>query len=172
MRRLAPGGSLPSLALALAVAVALTGCGGAVAPADAEGPADDPVNAPAAAPNDACPPPNVEIAGALDIIAECRRMIALADARLGLMHWPVTDVTLRWSLCPPNARCLFMQFRQAWVVYRFLVGEPAMIHIRPSEPMGAVMVSEYVADAPEPVPDWLIEQIERGEAASLDELPS
>ena len=114
--------------------------------------------------NGACPPPDFAFNGAVDVVAHCRRVLGVADARLGLLHWPVTDVRVRWSLCPPGARCVFLQFNQGWVIYRFAVGDPAMIHVGPRLE-NDVVVEELVADAPEPLPDWLLEELEERDRA-------
>lgn len=107
-----------------------------------------------------CPPPNFEIDGAVDVEARCQRVVALADERLGVLHWPVADVDVRWNLCPPNARCAFLQLSQAWVIYRFSIGDPLMIHVRPSAADGDFMVDNLVAGDPEPLPGWLLEELQ------------
>ena len=135
---------MPGIALALVLA----GCGGASAAADGPDP------------NGPCPPPDVEIRGAFDIDGRCRQLLAAADARLGVLHWPVTEVDVRWTICPPNARCAaFVQFGQAWVIYRFIAGDPVMIHVGPRFE-NDMMVEEVVADAPEPLPEWLLAELE------------
>ena len=131
----------PLVCVAVLLAVLLVGCGTALG--------DDPK-----APDPACPPPDIEMRGAIDLVARCERFLSVANARLGTLHWPVTDVELRWSLCPPNARCAFVQLRQAWVIYRFSLGDPVMIHVGPRL-AGNVIVEDLVAGAPEPLPAWL-----------------
>jgi hypothetical protein len=97
--------------------------------------------------------------GAVDIAARCQLVIAVADERLGLLHWPVSNVQVRWNLCPPGARCAFLQLRQAWVIYRFWAGDPVMIHVAPRL-AGVDLTDDLVADAPEPIPQWLAEELE------------
>ena len=113
-----------------------------------------------------CPPPDFEIQGAVDVAARCRHIVALADERLGLLHWPVSDVDLRWNICPPGARCVFLQLNQAWVIYRFSFGDPVMIHVR-QRTGGNGIADDFVADAPEPLPDWLLEELEVEEGGRL-----
>jgi hypothetical protein len=139
--------------IGIALALTIAACGGASALAG--GPA---ANIP-------CPPPDVEIRGAVDIDAQCRRLLAAADARLGVLHWPVSRVSVRWTICPPNARCaMVVQFGQAWVIYEFVAGDPVMIHVGPRF-VEDVVVEELFANAPEPLPDWLLAELEE-EAAS------
>ena len=111
-----------------------------------------------------CPPPNIEMPGAVDIVARCERVIAVADEQLGLLHWPVSNVQVRWNLCPPGARCVFLQLRQAWVIYRFWAGDPVMIHVGPRL-AGVDLTDDLVADAPEPLPDWLVQELEAEEGS-------
>lgn len=107
-----------------------------------------------------CPPPDFPIEGAVDVAARCRSVLAVADDRLGLLHWPVSSAKVRWNICPPNARCVeFVQLSQAWVVYRFWFGDPVMIHVKPPTG-GDLMGGEFVADAPEPVPAWLLDELQ------------
>ncbi len=134
-----------SATLALLLAGLLAACGGSSAAG-----ADE---------SAVCPPPDVAMPGAVDIVARCERVISVADERLGLLHWPVSSVQVRWNLCPPGARCLFLQLRQAWVIYRFWAGDPVMIHVGP--PLAGVdLTDDLVADAPEPLPAWLVEELE------------
>ncbi len=105
-----------------------------------------------------CPPPDIAMDGAVDIEARCRRILAIADARLGPLHVPITEVEVRWNVCPPGARCRFIQLSQGWVMYRFWVGDPVMIHV--TAPVENNMVlDELVAGEPEPLPGWLLEQL-------------
>ena len=127
---------------AVLLATLLVGCGTAAG--------DD-----AEAPDPACPPPDIEMRGAIDIVARCQRVLSIANARLGSLHWPVTDVEVRWNLCPTGGRgCNVVQLSQAWVIYRFSVGDPTMINVGPRLD-GDGIVDDLVAGAPEPVPDWL-----------------
>lgn len=143
-----PNRRLPALvgvALVLAGAV-IAGCGGAGGAAAVDGEV-------------LCPPPDFAIDGAVDVAARCRQMVAVADERLGLLHWPITNVDVRWNVCPPGARCRFLQLSQAWVLYWFSNGEPLMIHVHPRA-QGDVGGIDLVAEAPEPLPDWLLKELD------------
>jgi hypothetical protein len=151
-----PAHSLPARALgrraalgltvAITTAIAIGACGGASGAGVAAGQPG------------LCPPPDVEMPGAVDVAARCKHVIAVADERLGLLHWPVSEVQVRWTLCPPGARCRFLQLRQAWVIYRFWAGDPVMIHVGPPQE-GVDLTDDLVADAPEPLPAWLAEEL-------------
>lgn len=132
------------IALALAATALLGGCAGA-AP---EG------GAPAGIPCDfggAAPDVGPEI---------CERAIALAEARLGWLHWPVASTRFRASMCPPNARCLAASGDEGWVIFEFTVGDPVMIRVGPPIVGNVVDLSRLVAGDPEPLPDWLREELD------------
>jgi hypothetical protein len=139
-------------ALGLVAGMLLAACGGTSGAAVAD-------------PETLCPPPDVQMDGAIDVAARCQLVLSRADARLGLLHWPVTQVDVRWNICPPGARCAFLQLSQAWVIYQFSIGDPVMIHVR-STAGGVDMNEELVADDPEPLPDWLLEELEAEAPAS------
>lgn len=89
----------------------------------------------------------------------CPAAIAVANARLGLVHWPVASTRFLASLCPPNARCRFALVpHDTWVIFTFSVGDPVMIRVGPpglaNAPPGAL-----VAGDPETPPDWALQQI-------------
>jgi hypothetical protein len=88
----------------------------------------------------------------------CGEAVTVAETRLGWLHWPVASRVLRLSLCPPNARCRAPgpgEFH-AWVIYEFITGDPVMIHVHLAAEDEA---GPLVADEPEPLPDWLIEEL-------------
>jgi hypothetical protein len=138
-------------AVGLVVGMLLAGCGGTSGAAVAD-------------PDTLCPPPDIEMDGAIDVAARCQLVLSLADARLGVLHWPVTEVDVRWNLCPPGARCAFLPLSQAWVIYQFSIGEPVMIHVR-STPDVVEMTDELIAGDPEPLPDWLLEELQADSSA-------
>jgi hypothetical protein len=88
----------------------------------------------------------------------CPQAIAVADARLGWPHWPVTSTSFRPSMCPPNARCAFVGENQGWVIFTFAVGDPMMIHVGPTI-VGGANAAGLVAGDPEPLPDWLLQEM-------------
>jgi len=102
-----------------------------------------------------------------DIGVECANAIAIAEARLGWLHAPITAVRYRTSMCPPNARCRATLRREGTVVFTFAVGEPLMIFVHPGGPDGS---GPLVAENPEPLPDWLLEELaaEAGRPAQPD----
>lgn len=138
-------------ALGLVVGMLLAACGGTSGAAVAD-------------PDSLCPPPDIEMDGAIDVAARCQLVLSLADARLGVLHWPVTEVDVRWNLCPPGARCALMPLSQAWVIYQFSIGEPVMINVR-STPDVVEMSDALIAGDPEPLPDWLVEELQAEESA-------
>ena len=130
------------LGLLLATVLA-SACGSATVPADTAAAADH------VSPTDPC----AESRDRADTI--CPTAIALANARLGWLHWPVTSTTFRVSLCPRNARCAWVPGGQGWVVFTFWIGDPVMIHVGPPE-AGSGVMAELTAGEPEPLPDWLL----------------
>ncbi len=93
-------------------------------------------------------------------IALCAKAVALAIARLGGPHWPITSISFQVSLCPPNARCRAVPDEpvEGWVIFTFADGSAAMIHVGPAQIIGAPP-NTLVAGAPEPVPQWLLDQM-------------
>ncbi len=90
--------------------------------------------------------------------AICSDAVALAQARLGWLHWPVTATQFRPDLCPPFARCPPPPGTDGWVIFTFSIGEPSMIHVGPPDPtlgIGAALV----AGEPQPLPDWLRDEL-------------
>jgi hypothetical protein len=83
----------------------------------------------------------------------CEQAIALAEARLGWLHWPITSVRFRQDMCPPNARCVALARTEAWVVFTFSMGDPSMVHLV-ADATGALSALN-----PESPPDWLLEEI-------------
>ena len=96
---------------------------------------------------------------AFDTIPDrCGEAVIIAEARLGWLHWPVASRALRLNLCPPNARCRAPgpgEFH-AWVIYEFTTGDPVMIHVHLD---GEDASLPLIADEPEPLPDWLLEEL-------------
>jgi hypothetical protein len=89
----------------------------------------------------------------------CPNAIAVANARLGLLHWPVTSTQFRASLCPPNARCaLVLAPHDTWVIFTFSIGDPVMIRIGPPEIANAPP-GFLVAGNPESPPEWILEEL-------------
>jgi hypothetical protein len=91
-------------------------------------------------------------------VLSCPLAVDLAGRKLGWLHWPVTATDFRWSLCPPNARCPFLPQDQGWVIFRFWAGDPVMIHVGRVD-LGDIEAGPFVANDPEPLPDWLLEEI-------------
>jgi len=93
-------------------------------------------------------------------VALCAKAIELAAARLGVVHWPITSVTFRLQLCPPNARCAAPgdEPNEGWVIFTFTAGPPVMVHVGPSQLFGVVNGGLTAGD-PEPVPGWLLAEI-------------
>jgi hypothetical protein len=94
----------------------------------------------------------------------CPKAIALAEARLGWLHWPITTITFRSDLCPPNARCAFVA-NEGWVIFTFWTGDPVMVHVAPAA--GIALLGEagvgaagLIAGDPQPVPDWLLDELD------------
>ena len=88
----------------------------------------------------------------------CAKAVALAQVRLGWLHWPVTSTSFRSEICPPNARCLGDGAdNEGWVIFTFSIGDPSMIHVGP-DANGVV-----VAGFPEAPPDWLIKELDARE---------
>lgn len=137
-----------ALACLLGTAI-LAGCGGQAATGAAA----------AADPTNPCVGLLARDVNVLDPIAQCEQSVALANARLGWLHWPVSSIHYRQTICPPNARCLAMIGDQGWVIYTFWSGDPVMIHVGP-QILGDVVTGEVVASQPEPLPDWLLEELE------------
>jgi hypothetical protein len=100
-------------------------------------------------------------------VLDCDLAIALADQRLGWLHWPVSTVQVRLSLCPPNARCVAGLSNQAWVVYEFWFGDPVMVHVQPRIE-GDMVTDDYFAGEVEAPPDWLLEELARPEPFTGD----
>ena len=92
--------------------------------------------------------------------AICTDAVAVAKARLGWLHWPVTSVKFRSSLCPPFGRCRanIGNVTESWVIFTFSFGDPQMIHVAPPD-SGAGIDTALVAGDPEPVPDWLRDEL-------------
>ena len=99
---------------------------------------------------------------ALDVgpVALCEQAVALAQQRLGWLHWPVTSIRFRQDMCPPNARCLPVVGNEAWVVFTFSMGDPTMIHVVP-DATGALSALN-----PESPPDWLRDEIRQQEQSA------
>jgi hypothetical protein len=90
----------------------------------------------------------------------CRQAIALAEAKLGWVHWPITSTTFRQSMCPPNARCRGPGPDEGTVIFTFSVGEPRMIFVAHAQGTGGEPLGPIEAGDPQPVPDWVLEQIQ------------
>jgi hypothetical protein len=93
----------------------------------------------------------------------CLKAISLAEARLGWLHWPITSTTFRSNLCPPNARCAFAA-SQGWVIFTFWTGDPVMVHVAPAGDIAllgeaGVGAAGLIAGDPEPLPDWLLDEL-------------
>ncbi len=131
----------------LLAAVLLSACGSATVPADTAAAAAEVVSL-----TSSCG----EFADWTDTI--CTSAVALANARLGWLHWPVTSTAFRTSMCPPNARCRFPGDSQGWVIFTFAVGDPVMIHVGPTN-VGGAIAAGLVAGDPEPLPDWLLQEM-------------
>jgi hypothetical protein len=82
--------------------------------------------------------------------ALCEEAIAVAEARLGWLHWPITSKRFRLDMCPPNARCLPPLQNEAWVIFTFSSGDPTMVHVL-ADATGALSALN-----PEAPPDWLL----------------
>jgi hypothetical protein len=91
----------------------------------------------------------------------CEEAIAIANARLGWLHWPITSTEIRDALCGPNMRCamLLVPGVRSWVIFQFMVGGPVMVHVHLQEQNGEAVGDVLVADAPEPLPEWLLNEI-------------
>jgi hypothetical protein len=139
--------TLASILLGVAI---LAGCGGQASTGAAA----------AADPTNPCAGLAAQDDNVFDPIAQCDQVLALANARLGWLHWPVSSIRYRRDLCPPNARCAFAMGAQGWVIYTFWSGDPVMVHVGPRI-LGDVVTGELAADQPEPLPDWLLEELER-----------
>ena len=87
----------------------------------------------------------------------CRRVIDLAEERVGWLR-QVEFVRFRQEICPPNARCMPPPPGAGWVIFLFGDGDPSMVHVGPPEALGAPG-DGLVASAPEPVPDWLLDEL-------------
>jgi hypothetical protein len=136
--------------IALLVATLLLAACGTDVGANAE-PAADPCSDVAAVQGQA-------IGGWKNQVAEldvCSTAVALATARLGWLHGPITSTTFRASICPPNARCARVIDAGGWVIFTFAFGDPVMIHVG----LGETTDAGFGAGEPEPVPDWLIDEI-------------
>ena len=132
-----PPSSAVALLLAIAVAVAVTVAGCQAAP-----PAE---------PGGPC----AATAGREGDI--CQKALTLAEASLGI-HAPITSTRFRMDMCPPNARCAFGIGAQGWVIFTFAFGPPRMVFVAPPDPVDDQSV-ELVARGPEPLPDWLLEEL-------------
>ena len=81
---------------------------------------------------------------------ECVDAIAMAERRLGGIHWPITSVTFGRSLpCPPNARCAAPGLNLGIVIFRFWFGDPVMVVVTRDD------AGVLAAADPEPVPSAL-----------------
>lgn len=88
----------------------------------------------------------------------CLQAIEVASARLGWLHAPVTSMEVRWDMCPPFARCFAIAGRtNAWVIFTFSFGDPSMVHV--GQPEGGPAGAGFVAGDPEPLPDWLLDEL-------------
>ena len=123
------------VAALLVMGVALAGCGAV----------------PAAEPGGPC----AATAGQVGDI--CPQALTLAEASLGI-HAPTTSVGFRTSMCPPNARCAAPAAGQGWVIFTFVVGPPRMVYVGPPDPVDD-QARPLVARGPEPLPDWLLEEM-------------
>ena len=95
-------------------------------------------------------------------VALCKQAVALAQERLGSLHWPVTSTRFRQELCQPNARCAPLQ-NEGWVIFTFSIGDPSMIHVAPD--VNGVVVAENL----QAVPGWLLEEIEQENSSNPKE---
>lgn len=82
-------------------------------------------------------------------LSGCQDAIAVANARIGWLHWPITKTTAVPGLpCPPGARCRFSP--TTWsVIFAFWAGDPVMVVVTRDE-SGVVSAAD-----PEPVPSWM-----------------
>ena len=128
------------MAIGVLCAAVLAGCG--AAPAGGAG----------SAPSNPCEFGAVVFAvGPVDF---CEKAVALAQVRLGWLHWPVTSTSFRSEICPPNARCMGDgDDNEGWVIFTFSIGDPSMIHVGPDA--NGVVVAGFL----EPLPDWLIKEL-------------
>lgn len=93
---------------------------------------------------------------------QCLQAVALAEARLGALHWPISSVNYRLGLCGPGMRCAEVDEREhGWVIFTFWIGDPVMINVR-SERQADGEGFELVAHDPEPVPDWVVRILQPG----------
>lgn len=141
---------LRSLAGILVGAAILAGCGGQAPTGGAAGPD----------PTDPCAILAARDDNIVDPTTQCREAVALANARLGWLHWPVSSIEYRLDMCPPNARCASAVGTQGWVIYSFWSGDPIMVHVG-SVVVGDMTTGELVTDEPEPLPAWLLEELQR-----------
>jgi hypothetical protein len=91
----------------------------------------------------------------------CVQAVALAETQLGWLHAPITGVTFRGSLCPPNARCAPALGGQGWVIFEFIAGDPVMVYVGPPDPVDDQSL-DLVARPGEPPPEWLVEEMAAG----------
>jgi hypothetical protein len=86
-------------------------------------------------------------------VALCEHAIAVAEARLGWLHWPIRSTRFRLDLCPPNARCMPPAPNEAWVIFTFTSGDPAMVHVV-ADASGALSALDQ-----ESPPAWLLDEL-------------
>lgn len=104
-----------------------------------------------AAANPACP---AQIGD--DAAKFCPQIVTVATASLGVRQFIVTSTTYARSVCPPNARCRFSLPNEGVVIFTFMLGDPVMVHVGPNNPEVA---NDLLAGEPEPLPDWLIDEL-------------
>jgi len=81
----------------------------------------------------------------------CEQAIALANARIGWLHWPITTTEFGFGApCPANARCAVVIPNGGWVVFHFWFGDPVMVAVSPTGTGGGL-----IAGDPQPLPEWL-----------------
>lgn len=131
-----------ALGSALLVVAALTGC--STSPADGTS-----------------PNPCEFGAAVFDVgpVEFCKQAVALAQARIGWLHWPITSTHFATSLCPPNARCRFvLDQTEGWVVFTFSIGDPSMVLIT-TDSNGILNAADQ-----KPVPKWLLDEYRKSNA--------
>jgi hypothetical protein len=79
----------------------------------------------------------------------CGAAVAAATTALPFLHPRIVRIEFDWGgWCPPNARCAATNPTFAHVIFRFVSGDPLLVHVVIDEATGAVSVTES-----SPLPD-------------------
>ena len=76
-------------------------------------------------------------------VPTCGAAVAVATTALPFLHPRIVSIEFAWGAwCPPGARCLASMPTVGHVIFRFVSGEPLLVHVALDETTGAVTVTD------------------------------